>query len=108
MAWGRTLLSCDTMHACSVRETIQVEVYTSEDDTNRGRRKSHAVPILILPRAEAGIVTAGIGYSDTMREIEQNLIGAYGPWAAQIVGHELGALSLRTGRFKNIEDWRAK
>ncbi|HZP82947.1 MAG TPA: hypothetical protein VFB21_15010 [Chthonomonadaceae bacterium] len=38
--------------------------------------------------------------------MQQNLLGAYGPWAAQIVGRTPGALSLRTGKFTDIEQWR--
>jgi dienelactone hydrolase len=36
------------------------------------------------------------------------MIGAYGPWAASIVGEKPGALSLRTGKWKDIEKWRSK
>lgn len=40
--------------------------------------------------------------------MKPNMIGAYGPWAAKIVGEKPGALSLRSGRFKNISAWRRK
>ena len=36
----------------------------------------------------------------------KTLIGAYGPWAAKIAGSKPGALSLRSGRFKNVSAWR--
>ena len=36
----------------------------------------------------------------------QNLIGSYGPWAANIVGARPGRLSLRSGNFKNVAAWR--
>jgi dienelactone hydrolase len=35
-----------------------------------------------------------------------NMIGAYGPWAAQLVGREPGACSLRSGRFTDLDAWR--
>src|SRR5471032_3093102 len=38
----------------------------------------------------------------------QNIIGAYGEWAAQLVGSHPGRLSLRSGRFKNLAQWRRK
>jgi dienelactone hydrolase len=38
--------------------------------------------------------------------VQKNLIGAYGAWAKAIVGDEPGALSLRSGRFRNVETWR--
>lgn len=45
---------------------------------------------------------------------EKNLIGAYGAWAAQIVGvariigREPGALSLRSGKFTDVDAWRSQ
>lgn len=36
----------------------------------------------------------------------QTLIGAYGPWAAQITGSKPGWCSLRSGRFQNLSAWR--
>ena len=38
--------------------------------------------------------------------MEPNMIGAYGPWAADIVGHEPPALSLRTGEWTDVDEWR--
>lgn len=35
-----------------------------------------------------------------------NTLGAYGPWAANLLGKGPPALSLRTGRFKNLNTWR--
>ncbi len=40
--------------------------------------------------------------------MESSLIGAYGAWATQIVGREPGSLSLRSGRFADLEAWRAQ
>lgn len=37
-----------------------------------------------------------------------NTIGAYGPWAAGIVGRKPGELSLRSRKFKNVDQWRRK
>ncbi len=37
---------------------------------------------------------------------EMNLIGAYGDWAAGLVGRAPGALSLRSGKFADIDEWR--
>lgn len=37
-----------------------------------------------------------------------NSIGAYGSWAAQLVGRGPAALSLRSGKFRNLEQWRRK
>jgi dienelactone hydrolase len=38
--------------------------------------------------------------------MDQSLIGAYGSWAAQIVGREPGHFSLRSGRFHDLDAWR--
>jgi len=38
--------------------------------------------------------------------MEPNMIGAYGPWAAGIVGEEPPALSLRTGKWPDVDEWR--
>ena len=38
--------------------------------------------------------------------MKPNMIGAYGPWAADIVGDEPPALSLRTGKWTDVEEWR--
>ncbi len=35
-----------------------------------------------------------------------NMIGAYGPWAAQIVGEEPARLSFRNAAFRDLEAWR--
>ena len=35
-----------------------------------------------------------------------NLLGEYGAWASEIVGQTPGALSLRSGKFTEIADWR--
>jgi dienelactone hydrolase len=37
---------------------------------------------------------------------EPNMLGAYGPWAAGIVGDEPARFSLRSGRFNDLEAWR--
>ncbi|MCZ7644152.1 MAG: hypothetical protein M5U26_02545 [Planctomycetota bacterium] len=37
-----------------------------------------------------------------------NVIGAYGPWAAGLLGDKPPELSLRTGRFKNVAAWRRR
>jgi dienelactone hydrolase len=39
-------------------------------------------------------------------EIQPNMIGAYGPWAAQIVGEAPARLSLRNPRFSDLDTWR--
>lgn len=35
-----------------------------------------------------------------------NLIGAYGPWAASLVGEEPAELSFRRGGWQSVDDWR--
>jgi dienelactone hydrolase len=41
-------------------------------------------------------------------EMRPNMVGAYGPWLADVVlGTKPGALSLRSGRFATLADWRA-
>ncbi|MCC6446725.1 MAG: hypothetical protein IT210_25150 [Armatimonadetes bacterium] len=40
--------------------------------------------------------------------MSQTTIGSYGPWAAGVVGREVGAFSLRSGRFADVEDWRQR
>ncbi|HYF51085.1 MAG TPA: hypothetical protein VEJ63_16850 [Planctomycetota bacterium] len=37
---------------------------------------------------------------------EKNQLGAYGPFAAEIMGREIPALSLRSGKFRNLNAWR--
>jgi dienelactone hydrolase len=37
---------------------------------------------------------------------EPNMLGAYGPWAAGIVGDEPARFSLRGSRFNDLETWR--
>ncbi len=43
-------------------------------------------------------------------EMEPNMIGAYGPWAAGLVGDGPGRLSFRGGRFRpeDIDAWRSE
>jgi dienelactone hydrolase len=38
--------------------------------------------------------------------VEQSLIGAYGAWAAELAGSAPGALSLRSGKFEDVDAWR--
>jgi dienelactone hydrolase len=38
--------------------------------------------------------------------MDKNLLGAYGPWAAQIVGRQPGLFSLRSGRYNDLDAWR--
>jgi len=38
--------------------------------------------------------------------MELNAIGAYGEWAAGLVGRKVGRYSLRSGKFKNVDAWR--
>jgi len=38
--------------------------------------------------------------------MQANMIGAYGPWAASIVGDAPANLSWRTGKWTDIEEWR--
>jgi dienelactone hydrolase len=40
-------------------------------------------------------------------EIRPNMIGAYGPWAAEIVGEGPARLSLRNPRWTDLDAWRA-
>ncbi|MFH1708076.1 MAG: hypothetical protein ABIF71_09170 [Planctomycetota bacterium] len=42
-----------------------------------------------------------------MKQLEPNLIGAYGPWAAETILPEIPRLSLRTGAYKDLDAWRA-
>jgi dienelactone hydrolase len=36
-----------------------------------------------------------------------NMVGSYGPWLAdQVLGKEPGRLSFRTGKWKDVDDWR--
>ena len=39
--------------------------------------------------------------------MQPNMLGAYGPWAADLVGTEPGELSLRNERWDDLEIWRA-
>jgi dienelactone hydrolase len=39
-------------------------------------------------------------------EQELNMLGPYGPWAAGLVGDEPGRLSLRSGRYADVDGWR--
>jgi dienelactone hydrolase len=42
-------------------------------------------------------------------EMRQNMTGAYGPWLAdRVLGDAPGSLSLRTGKFSNLDAWRAE
>ncbi len=38
--------------------------------------------------------------------MDQNMLGAYGPWAASLVPDAPGQFSLRSGRFSDLETWR--
>src|SRR3954463_9906058 len=38
--------------------------------------------------------------------MEPNMIGAYGPWAASLVGEGPARLSFRQPRFDDVEAWR--
>ncbi len=40
--------------------------------------------------------------------MDQNMIGAYGPFAAEILGEGPAELSFRNERFRNVEAWRAE
>src|SRR5262245_47752727 len=41
-------------------------------------------------------------------EMRPNMTGAYGPWLAdRVLGDAPGALSLRTGKWSNVDAWRA-
>lgn len=39
--------------------------------------------------------------------MNENMLGAYGPWAATLVGEEPGELSWRNPRWDDLETWRA-
>ena len=54
-------------------------------------------------RAEAD--GQGAGTNDAV-DVMQNMIGAYGPWAAGIVGDAPARLSFRNPKFKNLQSWR--
>ena len=43
-----------------------------------------------------------------MLKPEPNMIGAYGPWAASLVGDEPARLSFRRAEFTDVEAWRAQ
>jgi dienelactone hydrolase len=38
----------------------------------------------------------------------QTMLGAYGPWAASLVSDDPGKLSLRSGRFPDLDAWRSQ
>lgn len=38
--------------------------------------------------------------------MDQNMIGAYGPWAASIIGEAPARLSFRNDRFRDLDAWR--
>lgn len=40
--------------------------------------------------------------------MKANMLGAYGPWAARLVGREPGALSFRREEFKSVGAWRRR
>ncbi len=39
--------------------------------------------------------------------MQPNMLGAYGPWAADLIGEKPGELSLRNDRWDDLEIWRA-
>ncbi len=41
-----------------------------------------------------------------LERVEPNMIGAYGPWAASIVGEQPGSLSFRRNEFRDLQTWR--
>lgn len=43
-----------------------------------------------------------------MMTVQPNMIGAYGPWAASLVGEEPPRLSYRRPEWRNLEVWRAQ
>jgi dienelactone hydrolase len=40
--------------------------------------------------------------------MEPNMLGPYGEWAAGLTGDRTGELSLRSGRFRDLDAWREK
>ncbi|MEZ4638220.1 MAG: hypothetical protein R2856_25230 [Caldilineaceae bacterium] len=38
--------------------------------------------------------------------ISPNMLGAYGPWAADLLGDAPGSLSFRNDRWHDVEEWR--
>jgi len=40
--------------------------------------------------------------------LTKNCLGAYGPWAASLLGTKPGRLSLRNGTFRDVDAWRAQ
>lgn len=38
--------------------------------------------------------------------MQPNMLGAYGPWAASLIGDEPPAFSLRNPRWTNVDEWR--
>jgi dienelactone hydrolase len=49
-----------------------------------------------------------LGTASRRRGMEANMIGAYGEWAAEIVGDEPAELSFRSPRFSDLDTWRAQ
>jgi dienelactone hydrolase len=49
----------------------------------------------------------GEAQEEKTTKMRPNMTGAYGPWLAdQVLGDKPGRLSLRTGRWKDLSDWR--
>src|SRR5689334_18506439 len=40
--------------------------------------------------------------------VEQNMIGAYGPWASSILGDGPATMSFRRDEFKDVVQWQTK
>lgn len=60
---------------------------------------------MTLPATAAASPTEGRSV-EKQQVIEPNMIGAYGPWADEMYGHEPGRLSFRNERWRHVEDWR--
>ncbi len=39
--------------------------------------------------------------------MQPNMIGAYGPWAADLLGEQPGEFSLRNAKWTNVDEWRS-
>ena len=59
-------------------------------------------PVLAAP------TVAQVSSETQMDQLRHNMVGAYGPWLAdEVLGSEPGALSLRTGEWGSVDEWRA-
>jgi len=70
---------------------------------------SAGVALAGLNSENAAHAAAAVGQGNVANdevEVMQNMIGAYGPWAAEIVGDAPARLSFRNPKFNNLESWK--